>query len=84
MDKVDKEVIKKALVRKLFYMGKWGNSHTSFDNLPKGFPKHLRGIVKEVAKKLIKEQILLSKPTHYGLEVSLNPRKIKEIEGLTS
>lgn len=79
---MNEEVIKKALLRKLFYMGKWGNSHTSFDNLPKGFPTHLRGDIKDIAKKLIKENLLLSKPTHYGLEVSLNPKKKKEIEEL--
>ena len=63
-------------------MSKWGNSHTSFDNLPKGFPTHLRGDVKDIAKKLIKEKLLLSKPTSYGLEVSLNPKKKKEVETL--
>lgn len=72
--------IRKALLRKLVYMNKWGHSHTSFDNLPKGFPSHLRGDVKKVAKKLIKENLLLCKPTSYGMEVSLNPDKKKEIE----
>ena len=79
---MNEEIIKKALLRKLVYMGKWGNSHTSFDNLPKGFPTHLRGDVKDIAKKLIKEKLLLSKPTSYGLEVSLNPKKKKEVETL--
>ena len=72
--------IKRGIIRKLFYLGKWGGNHTSFDNLPKGFPKELRKEVKFVAKDLIKEGILLSKPAHYGLEVSLNPAKKKEIE----
>ena len=53
-----------TLVRKLAYMGKWGGSHTSFDNLPKGFPGHLRGDVKKIAEKLIKENILLAKLTN--------------------
>tara|TARA_Y100000310_G_C20072243_1_gene529936 strand:- start:18 stop:269 length:252 start_codon:yes stop_codon:yes gene_type:complete len=73
----------KALLRKLIYLGKWGGSHTSIDNLPKGFPKHLRGEIKTIAKELIKREILLSKPTSYGLEVSLNPKKKHEIEKLT-
>ena len=38
--------------------------------------------VKKVIKELLKEQILLSKPTYYGLEVSLNPKKKREIEEL--
>lgn len=72
--------ITKALLRKLVYMNKWGKNHTSFDNLPKGFPSHLRGQVKDVAECLIKENILLTKPTSYGLEVSLNPKKKCYIE----
>ncbi len=74
--------ITRALLRKLLYMGKWGGNHTSFDNLPKGFPKHLRGEVKEVAKDLIKHGLLLRKPTSYGVEVSLNVKMKKEIEEL--
>lgn len=76
------EEITRALLRKLLYMGKWGGSHTSFDNLPKGFPKHLRGTVKEVARELIKSGLLLMKPTSYGIEVSLNVKMKKEIEEL--
>jgi len=38
--------------------------------------------IKKAVEELLKEQILLSKPTHYGLEVSLNPKKIEEIEEL--
>lgn len=77
-----KESVKKTLIRKLMYMGKWGGSHTSFSNLPKGFPTNLRGEVKEVARELIKKGILLSKPTSYGLEVSLNVGMKKEIEAI--
>lgn len=76
------EEIPRALLRKLLYMGKWGGNHTGFDNLPKGFPKHLRGAVKEVARELIKSGLLLTKPTSYGIEVSLNVKTKKEIEEL--
>jgi len=79
---MEKEEIIKSLLRKLSYLGKWGGNHTSFDNLPKWFPSHLKGEVKSVAKELIKKGFLLSKPTSYGLEVSLNSEKKKEIEGL--
>ena len=74
--------IKRGIIRKLFYLGKWGGNHTSFDNLPKGFPKELRKEVKAVAKDLIRKGILLSKPTSYGTEVSLNPRKKEDIENI--
>ena len=75
--------IEKIVLRKLAYIGKWGGAHTAFDNLPKGFPKHIRGDVKDVAQQLIKKQFLLAKPTSYGVEVSLNPEKKKEIEEKT-
>lgn len=71
-----------TLLRKLFYLGKWGGSHTSIDNLPKGFPKHLRGEVKAIAHDLIKKNLLLAKPTSYGVEVSLNTERKKEIENI--
>ena len=79
---MEETAIKKTILRKLVYMNKWGGAHTSFDNLPKGFPGHVRGEVKDIAKQLIKENFLLAKPTSYGLEVSLNPDKKKEIEEL--
>ena len=72
--------IRKTLLRKLYDHGYWGKRHTSFDNLPKGFPAHLHKEVKKVAKQLIREGLIVSKPTHYGLGVSLNPRMIKEIK----
>lgn len=73
------EAIKGFIIKKLFHHGYWKNRHTSFDNLQKGLPSHARGDAKSAAKCLIKEGILLAKPTAYGLEVSLNPEKIDEI-----
>jgi len=64
--------IKGKILHKLSRLGKFEHSHTSFDNLPKGFPVDLRGRVKDMAKELKKEGILLSKPTGYGEEVSIN------------
>jgi len=64
------------------YLGKWGASHTSFDNLPKGFPGELRGKVKKEAQLLIKQGLIISKPTSYGMQVSLNPKFKREIEAI--
>lgn len=77
-------IIKKFIVRKLYRTRMWLHKHTNINNLPKGLSNKLRVSkdVKKVIEELLKEQILLSKPTHYGLEVSLNPKKIKEIEEL--
>lgn len=62
----------------------WMHKHTNINNLPKGLSNALRVSreVKNAIEELLKEQILLSKPTHYGLEVSLNPKRKKEIEDL--
>ncbi|MDD9953420.1 MAG: hypothetical protein OXR66_03725 [Candidatus Woesearchaeota archaeon] len=57
-----------------------GGVHTHFDTLKKGFPAHAKKDVKNVAKALVKEQLLLTKPTSYGLQVSLNKEKLKEID----
>jgi len=66
------EEIKGKILHKLTRLGKFKHSHTSIDNLPKGFPKDIRGRVRSIAKELKKEKILLSKPTSYGEEVSIN------------
>ncbi|KAF5421979.1 MAG: hypothetical protein C5S44_05575 [Candidatus Methanocomedens sp.] len=49
------------------------------DNVPKGFPKSETKNIEKVLKSLIKEDYILKKPTSYGTEICLNPRKIKEI-----
>lgn len=74
------ENIKKALLIKLMKRRCWGHKHTSYDNLPKGFPSHLAKDVKKVADELMKEGFLSSHPTKYGIEVSLNSGMKKEIE----
>lgn len=66
------EEIKGKILHKLTRMGKFSHSHTSIDNMPKGFPPEIRGKVKEMTKELKKEGILFSKPTSYGEEVSIN------------
>ena len=73
-------VLKATILKKLKRRGKWGGAHTSLERLTAGIPKHLRGKAKDAAKELIKEGLLLSKPTSYGLEVSLNSRRRDEIE----
>ena len=70
------------VLQKLARRRKWGASHTSFDNLQKSFKKHDKKQIKEAAKELIREGLLLQKPTSYGLEVSLNPRRRYEITAI--
>ena len=77
-------VIKRFIVRKLYRHRMWLHKHTNIHNLPKGLSNELRNSkeIKKAIKELLTEQILLSKPTSYGLEVSLNPKKLAEIEKL--
>ena len=78
----EEEDIKRFILRKLVRHRIWMHKHTSIHNLPKGLPDYLRSKkeVKKIIENLLKEDFLLSKPTHYGLEVSLNIKKKKEIE----
>jgi len=70
------------ILYKLMRLGKWEHAHTSIDNLIKGFPKHKRGDIRKLIPKLIKRGFIHVKPTAYGIEVSLNIEKKKEIEEL--
>jgi len=74
------EDIKKTILEKMYRNGYIGARHTAEDSLPKGFPSHRRGEVKDAVKELIKEGLLIPKPTSYGLQVSLNKYRIAEIE----
>lgn len=74
-----KNVLAATLLNRLVLRGKWGGAHASYDKIVHGVPGHLRGDAKDVMDELIKVDYVLSKPTHYGIEVSLNPRKQKEI-----
>ena len=70
--------IKRFILRKLVRHRIWMHKHTSIHNLHKGLPDNLSGRkeVRKVIEDLLKKGFLLSKPTSYGLEVSLNIRPI--------
>ena len=76
---MEKEQLKGFIVKKLFHHGYIGGRHTDIENLKKGLAGHVKGDVKDATKELIKEEILIPKPTSYGLHVSLNSRKREEI-----
>jgi hypothetical protein len=82
----DEEIMVRIML-KLWKYSKWGASHTSFENLKKGFSMRDLGKggakrVDKVGKNMIKSGLMLSKPTSYGLEVSLNPRQSQEIRSM--
>ncbi|MBN1501906.1 hypothetical protein JW930_00040 [Candidatus Woesearchaeota archaeon] len=80
----EKLIIKRFIIRKLYRQKMWLHKHTNIHNLRKGLSNKLRVSkqVNQAIEELLEENLLLSKPTHYGLEVSLNPKKIREIEEL--
>lgn len=78
--KMEKDRLKGFIVKKLFQHGYIGGRHTDIENLKKGLPGHFRGDAMEAVKELIKEEILITKPTSYGFHVSLNSRKREELE----
>ena len=61
-----------------------GGVHAPYDTLRRGFPSHLGKNIDKIAKELIKEKFIATKPTSYGLQVSLNKEKLKEIEDFIS
>lgn len=73
------ENIKAHILFKLHWKKYWGGRHTAIESVKKGIPKHLGGKYVDMAKVLIKEGMLLSKPTAYGLQISLNPRQRDKI-----
>lgn len=72
--------VKAKLLFKLHKRGNWGASHTAIDNIGKGWKdadlgKHGIKRVDKLVRELIREGLILPKPTSYGLQVSLNPRQ---------
>ena len=72
----------KAILKTLFIHRYIGKRHTSEDNAVKGFPSHEIKRAKKELKELIKKGYILQKPTTYGVEVSINPRAIREIKAI--
>ena len=77
-------LVRAQFLFKLARKRKWGGSHTAFDNLKKGFKPRDHALVKKIALDLIRENLLFRKPTSYGLHVSLNHEKAREIKQIIS
>jgi len=81
---ISDEQLQALILYKLFNRRCWDGKHASFENLKRGIK--ISDLGKEglkrvdlAGKELIREGLILTKPTHYGLEVSLNPRMSDEI-----
>lgn len=82
MKSSDDDKIKATLLYHLRRKKVLGGVHAPFDTLTEGFPSHEKGDVKKIAKNLIKQGVLTTKPASYGLQVSLNNKRLPEIEAL--
>jgi len=71
--------LQQTILRKLFRRRVIGSKHTAFEHITAGIPTHLHGDAKKTAEDLLRKGLILVKPTSYGLQVSLNPERIKEI-----
>jgi len=78
MVKSDKEIAKKVL-EKMLRQEYIGGRHMAFVDISKGFPKHIAGNVRAVAKNLVRLGFIMQKRTGYSLRISLNPHRIDEI-----
>ncbi|MCX6822300.1 MAG: hypothetical protein NTW30_06005 [Candidatus Aenigmarchaeota archaeon] len=66
----------------LFKKVKWGGAHISYDKIVRWIGNKVKRNGKRVRKivdKLIKDGVIISKPTHYGKEISLNPKERERI-----
>jgi len=76
----DEDKIKATILYHLRRKKVIGGVHTPFDTITRGFPSHIGKDVKKIAEQLIKQGLMLSKPASYGLQVSLNKDRVKEVE----
>ncbi len=77
----DEDDIKATILYHLRRKKVIGGVHTPFDTVTKGFPSHMGKDIKKMAEELIRKGYILKKITNYGLHISLNKDKLKEIEG---
>ena len=65
----------------------WGESHTAYEHMFRQFKSEALGKaglknVRNMSDELMREGYIIKKPTHYGLQVSLNPKMSHEIKKL--
>lgn len=73
------EALRRTVLRKMLRRKCIGGKHIGLQDLAKSTPKHVRGQVKGTLGDLVREGLVLKKPTGYGDRFSLNPRRLNEI-----
>jgi hypothetical protein len=74
--------IAKKILEKLLRKEYIGARHTAYEHAYRGFPRHLAGKARKITDELIRNNLIIRKQTGYGLQISLNPLKMKEIENI--
>lgn len=72
--------LEKTLLRKMLFDSRIGARHIGEQSICRGIPSHAKGGVSKALKKLIKERLVKNHPTSYGMQYSLEPSKIDEIQ----
>jgi hypothetical protein len=68
------------ILRRLYNDRRIGGRHTAEDHLKKGIPPNFQKYTDKAIKGLVNKGLIVKKPTNYGTQVYLNPKKIPEIE----
>ncbi len=79
------EQLKAEIMLNLARKNCFGGKHTAAENMFRGLDQRRLGKeglkrARNLANELIKQGFIFTKPAHYGLQVSLNPAKSKEIK----
>ena len=82
---MNNDVVRAKLLFSLARKRKRGESHTAYENMFRIFKSESLGkgglkLVGKIAEDLVREGFIIKKPAHYGLQVSLNPKKSQEIK----
>lgn len=56
-----------------------GGKHTDINNLRKGFAKHDYDLINIAIKELVRDGLIIVKPTSYGEHVSINKKRLSEV-----
>lgn len=71
---------RRFILEKMLRHGFVGGKHTNIENIPRGKPKDEYRVIMAEVKALLKEGFFIPKPKPDGLHISLNPRRLREIE----
>lgn len=64
--------IKRTILERMVSKRIWGGKHIDYERIASGFPSHLKKTVLSVADELIRDGLIVKKPTGYGLQVFLH------------